>query len=132
MKTKVKLDKLTYALMLMVALICLLRGVTLYFWWHMPDIEMSVSPAIYKGVQYPEVSFATLAIGVPCLIVLMTHLLRDLARAVFVSGVLVSFGMISIIGAMSLSFNVAGGGAIFLMLGVQLYRLTITQLSKID
>ena len=132
MKTRVKIDKIAIVLMAMTGLICFLRGATLYYWWQMPDIEMSSSAAIYKGVQYPEVSFATLVVGIPCLIVLIMPALRAIPRVIFISGLLVSFGIASIIGSISLSFNVAGGGAIFLMLGVHLYRLTATQFRELD
>ena len=124
MEPRIHLDKLTYLLVVLVALICILRGVTLYYWWHMPDIELSSSPAIYKGVRFPGVSFATLIIGLPCIAVLVLPILRTTTRVIFISGALVSFGAVSIIAAYYLSFNVAGGGASFFILGVRLLQIS--------
>ncbi len=117
-----KIDKVTILLVVMVGLVCVLRGATLYYWWHTPGIELPSIPAIIKGVQFPFVSIATLLIGLPCIAILALPILRTLQKVLFISGAMVSFGIVSIMASIYLSFNVAGGGAIFILLGMYLYR----------
>ena len=127
-----KLDKVSYTAILILGLLCVLRGATLYFWWNMPNIEMASSPAIYKGVQYPVISFTTLLIGLPGIAVLMLPKLRTLPRAFFISGIFVSYGIASIAAAFYLSTNVAGGGGIFILSGMYIYRVANKQFAKCE
>ena len=111
----------------MLVLLCFLRGVTLYYWWQMPNIEMATSPAIYKGVQYPGVSFATLLIGIPSILILLLPILRTIPRVLFIAGIFFCFGIASLVATFYLSFNVAGGGGLFLIVGMHLYREAVEQ-----
>jgi hypothetical protein len=119
-----RLNKLSWFFLAFIIAVCAWRFVILYYWWYLPDIELPSSPAIYKSVKYPWVSITFLAITLPCLIFLVIPAFRDALRVAFVSGVLVSLGMVSIFGMWFLSANVAGPSALFVLAGMHFYKLS--------
>lgn len=127
----VKIDKYTYFAIALIASVCILRVVTLYYWFNLSTIEMSSSPAIYKGVEYPEVSLLTLLVGIPSILVLLLPIFRTYSRVFFVSGALVLFGTVSVVASFYLSLNVAGGGVLFTILGAHIYRITNHQFRQV-
>lgn len=118
-----KMDIIGYILIGFVVLNCVFRGLTIYYWLFPPDLLTEYSPVIYKGVEYPLVSFLTLIVTLPCVVVLAVPKLRTLPRVLFVCGVLFSFGMASIIGAWFLSFNVTGSGLPYFLSAIYIYRM---------
>jgi hypothetical protein len=119
-----RFDKLSWFLLVFIISVCAWRFVILYYWWYLPDIELPSSPAIYKSVKYPWVSITFLFITLPCLIVLVIPAFRDALRVAFISGVLVSLGMASIVEMWFLSANVSGPSALFILAGMHFYKLS--------
>ncbi len=123
-ESDIRFDKLSWFLLAFIIAVCAWRFVILYYWWYLPDIELPSSPAIYKSVEYPWVSIVFLVITLPCLIVLLIPGFRDALRVAFISGVLVSLGIASIVGMWFLSANVSGPAALFVLVGLRFYQLS--------
>ncbi|MCG7971412.1 MAG: hypothetical protein JBO36_12235 [Candidatus Thiodiazotropha taylori] len=119
-----KLDKLSWFFLAFIIAVCAWRFIILYYWWFLPEIELPSSPAIYKSVNYPWVSIWFLIITLPCVLVLVLPAFRDALRVAFVSGVLVSLGIASIVGMWFLSANVSGPATVFVLAGMHFYKLS--------
>jgi hypothetical protein len=119
-----RFNKLSLFLLAFMMAVCAWRFVILYYWWYLPDIEVPSSPAIYKSVEHPWVSILFLVITLPCLIVLVIPAFRDALRVAFISGVLVSLGIASLVGMWFLSANVSGPSALFVLAGMHFYKLS--------
>ena len=118
-----KLDKVTYMLILAVTCVCIWKGLILYHWLYLGEIEMSNSPGIYKSVKYPIISVVTLLISLPSLMVLLIPSIRTIPVVLFVSGALVVLGVVTICLMPYVSINVAGGSLFFIMLGQNTFIL---------
>jgi len=120
----IKLDKYSWILIAMIIAICVWRIAVLYYWILSPEIELPNSPAIQKSIKYPWISIWSLAIIIPCLMVLIVPILRDAIRVAFVSGIFISFGIATVVGHFYFSGNVAGSMVLFFVAGVHFYKLS--------
>ncbi|MGM9483724.1 hypothetical protein ACS5PN_21180 [Roseateles sp. NT4] len=116
-----KLSKIIWCMVGLLALDCLMRIAALAYWAWAPEAVPGI-PMLSKGVRYPEVQAILLLLTVPVLTAIAWPPLRSPHRFLWLGGGLMLLGLAAFVLGLFLSFNVVGSGVIYCGLGQALIQ----------